>query len=391
MKIVTLRATPVAVPLRKPELWAFGGRVGLVSVIVEVETDEGLVGLGEAPAYPTPDIVLAVLRSLEPLVVGEDPLRIERLVQRIDAIGTWHHVRATSPAIGAVEMACWDLLGQVSGQPLVNLLGGRVRDRVPYIWYVVRGTPEEVALDARQAVEAGFGTLYVKVGWDDPAADIAVVEALRDGAGPDARIRVDANEAWSSGAAIATIRELQRFGLELAEQPVSGRNLAEMAYVRSRVDVPLLANEASWTRADILAVIQAGAADAVSVDNLMDGGLLNMKRAAGIADAAGMPVVKHSLGELGVATTAALHAIAATPNFLYANQAYGSLLADDVIEGGALAYRGGTLTPPDGPGLGVRLDADRMGRYAEAYRDHGHTYGFHDPARLDATPLIPKR
>lgn len=391
MQITAIRATPVAVPLRKPELWAFGGRIGLVSILVELETDEGVVGLGEAPAYPTADIVGAVLRSLETLVVGEDPLRIERLMQRIDAIGTWHHVRATSPAIGAVEMACWDILGKVCNQPLVNLLGGRVRDEVPYIYYVVRGTPEEVSAEGRRAVESGFNTLYVKVGWDDPGADIAVVEALRSGAGPGAGIRVDANEAWSPAAAIATIRQLETFGLEMAEQPVSGRNLEAMAYVRSRLETPLLANEASWNRADVLRVIQTGAADAVSVDNLMDGGLWNMKRAAGIADAASVPVVKHSLGELGVATTAALHAMAATPNFLYANQSYVSLLADDVIEGGPLSYSGGCLSPPSGPGLGVTLDRDRVERYAEAFREHGSAYGFHDPERLVSTPLIPKR
>jgi L-alanine-DL-glutamate epimerase-like enolase superfamily enzyme len=391
MKITGIRATPVAVPLVEDELWAFGGRSGLVSIIVELTTDEGVIGLGEAPAYPTADIVLAVLRSLDGLVVGEDPRRIERIVRRIDAVGTWHHVRTTSPAIAAVEMACWDIVGKLSGQPLVNLFGGRVRDEVEYFWYLVRKDAEAMRADARAAVERGFRTLYVKVGWADPRADVDIVEAVRDGAGPDARIRIDANEAWSAAATIRIMRELERFDIELLEQPTSGRNLAEMAYVRSRVNVPLLANEATWTREDVLAAVQAGAADVISLDNQMDGGLLNMKRAAGIAEAAGVPVLKHSLGELAIATVAGAHVIASTPNFLRANQSYAALLADDIVQGGVLRYEGGKLRVPDEPGIGVTVDPDRLAAAADRYRTDGPRLGFHDPASLVDTPLIPKR
>ncbi len=393
MKITGLRATPVAVPFRAEEVWAFGRRRGLISVLLEMDTDEGVVGLGEAAAYPSADIVLAVLRGIEPLVLGADPFAIERMVRRIDLVGTWHHVRASSPAIAAVEMACWDIVGTVCGQPLVNLLGGRFRDRVECFYYVARGAPDEVAAEARLATKAGFSTCYLKVGSDDPRVDIERVAALRDGAGPHARLRVDANEAWSPGEAVRIIRHLQRFDLELVEQPVSGRNLAEMAYLRSRIDVPLLANEACWTRHDQLAVIRAGAADVLSVDNQMDGGLLNLKRSAGLCEAAGLPVVKHSLGELGVALAAAVHAIASTPNFRYANQAYGALLADDVTAdfgGGARTYRDGCVAVPSGPGLGVRLDPDRVQRYAELYRTEADAFAFGDPNALAAAHALPK-
>lgn len=393
MRITSIRATPVAVPYTADEVWAFGRRRGQVSVLLEVGTDEGVVGIGEAAAYPSADIVLAVLRGLEPLVLGEDPFAIERIVRRIDLVGTWHHVKATSPAIAAVEMACWDIVGKVCGQPLVNLFGGRFRDRVECFYYVARREPDEVAAEAKRATGAGFATCYLKIGSDDPRADIERVAALRDGAGPAARLRVDANEAWSPGTAIRVIREMQRYDLELVEQPVSGRNLAEMAYVRSRIDVPLLANEASWTRYDQLAVIRAGAADVLSVDNQMDGGLLNLKRAAGLCEVAGLPVVKHSLGELGVALAAAVHVIASTPNFRYANQAYGALLADDVTAGfggGIASYVDGCVPVPDAPGLGVTLDPEKVGRYAELYRAEGDTFSFNDPKALLAAHALPK-
>jgi L-alanine-DL-glutamate epimerase-like enolase superfamily enzyme len=391
VRITGLRATPVAVPFHLDEVWAYGTRRGLACVLLELTTDEGVSGLGEAAAYPSAEVVQAVLRTVEPLVVGEDPFRVERIVKLIDVVGTWHHVRATSPAIAAVEMACWDVIGKTCGQPLHNLLGGRVRDAVPYIWYVSGATPEAIAAHARQGAAAGFESFYLKVGASDPGVDVERVAALRDGAGPAARLRVDANEAWSAAFAIRVLGELERFGLEFAEQPVSGRNLEQMAYVRGRVGVPLLANEASWTRYDQLEVIRHGAADAVSVDNQMDAGLLNLKRSAGLCEAAALGVVKHSLGELGVATAAAAQVIAATPNFLYASQSYASLLADDVVTGGPLRYQAGSLPVPTGPGLGVELDPDRVARAAERFTKEGAAFAFGDPAALTTTPLLPKR
>jgi L-alanine-DL-glutamate epimerase-like enolase superfamily enzyme len=390
MRITRIRPTPVAVPYRTDELWAFGRRTGLVSVLIEVETDEGVAGLGEAAAYPSADVVLAVLASIEPMVLGEDPFAIERLVRRVDLVGTWHHVRASSPAIAAVEMACWDIAGKVCGQPLVNLIGGRFREDVEFFAYVSGATPDDVAEAARQARKNGFGTCYLKVGADDPRVDEERVAALRDGAGPDMRIRIDANEAWSPGSAIRMIRRLERFDLELVEQPVSGRALHEMAYVRSRVDTPLLANEASWTRHDQLAVIRAGAADVLSVDNQLDGGLLNLKRSAGICEAAGLPVVKHSLGELGVALAAAVQVLASTPNARFANQGYGTLLADDVTAGFGGPAEGSRVTVPRGPGLGVTLDPDKVERYAQLYRTDGARFAFHHPHALEGAHALPK-
>ena len=390
MLITALKTTIVAIPFTGDETWAWGGRRGLSNVILEIETDEGLVGLGEAGGYPTPDIVVAVIRSLEDLVIGENPLHIERILKRMYVVGGWHHVRASSTGIAAIEAACWDILGKACNQPLVNLFGGPVRDRVEYMWYLARKPAAQLAADARMAVKRGFRTLYLKVGGNRPEEDIELVAAIREGAGPDARIRVDANEAWSSGAAIRIIRELERYKLELVEQPVSARNLKEMAYVRSQIETPVLANEASWTRHDALEVIMNSAADVISLDFQMDGGLLNMKRAAGMCEVAGIPVLKHSLGELGIASYAALHVIASTPNFLYANQAYASFISDDVIEGGGpLPYNDGCLVVPHGPGIGVSLDRDKVARCAEAYRKKGN-FNFYDIGALAATPLIPK-
>lgn len=391
MKISSIKATPVAVPFRADEHWAFGSRQGMISILLEVHTDEGVVGIGEAAAYPSADIVLAILKTIEPLVLGENPFNVEKLMRRIHVVGTWHHVKATSPAMAGIEMACWDIAGKVCGQPVVNLFGGRVRDEVEYFYYVSQNTPESIAAEGARGRHLGFRTFYLKIGSDDTSVDIARVEALRDGAGPDALLRIDANEAFSPGTAIRVFRELERFGLELVEQPVSGRSLAEMAHVRSKLDTPILANEASWTRYDQLEVIRAGAADVLSVDNQMDAGLMNMKRSAGLAEIVGLPVLKHSLGELGVAVYAGAHVMASTPNFLPASQSYAALLTDDVIAGtDALPYRNGFLAVPEGPGLGIELDEERVAKYAELYRTQLEGFAFHDSEAIKAA-YYPKR
>jgi L-alanine-DL-glutamate epimerase-like enolase superfamily enzyme len=368
MHITDIECHRVAVPFREEERWSFGRRSHLSAVILEIRTDEGVTGIGEAAGYPSVEIVAAVIESLKPLVIGENPFNIERILKRMYILGTWHHVKGSNPGIGGIEMACWDIVGKVCGQPIANLLGGRVRDEVEYFYYLSQKSPEEMAVDAQAGRVLGFRTFYIKAGTEDPRQDIARVEAVRDGAGPEGQIRVDANEAWSTAAAVRILREMEKFGLELAEQPVSGSNLQEMAYLRSRIATPLLANESSWTRQDQLEVIRHSAADVISVDNQMDGGLLNMKRSAGLCETAGLPVLKHSLGELGIAMYAGAQLIATCPNFLYANQSYASFLADDVIKGvEALDYQNGKLTVPTGAGIGVEIDKEKLKRYKENY------------------------
>ncbi|MCI2423672.1 mandelate racemase/muconate lactonizing enzyme family protein [Saccharopolyspora sp. K220] len=389
MRIIGIRSIPVAVPFHAEERWAYGSRRGLVSVLIEIDTDEGITGLGEAPAYPSAEIVLTALRSIERFAIGEDPFRTERIAKLVDIVGTCHHVGVTSPALAAIDMACWDIVGKACGQPLVNLFGGPLREDVEYLHYIPQGTPAWMGEQAAQGAAAGFESFYAKVGVADPAADVERVAAIREAIGAGPSLRVDANESWSTAAALRVLRALQPYDIEFAEQPVSGQNLAEMARLRARTGVPLLADEASRTRYDQLDVIRQGAADAISVDNVLDGTLLNMKRSAGICEAAGLPVVKQSLGELGVATYAAAHLIAATPGFRHANQSYGPLLSDDVVEGGCLPYRGGRLRVPDRPGIGVRLDRDRLARYAELYQVAGHEYGCTEVA--NSTPEVPDR
>ncbi|GAA0509865.1 mandelate racemase [Saccharopolyspora subtropica] len=366
MRIIGVRSIPVAVPFHAEEAGPAGSR-GLVSVLVEIDTDEGITGLGEAPAHPSADVVLTALRAVERHAIGEDPFRTEHIARLAASLGA-------GPALAAIDMACWDVVGKACGQPLVNLFGGPLREDVEYLHHVPQGSPERMREQAARAAAAGFRNFGVRVGAEDPAVDVERVAAVRDGIGPAAALRVDAGRAWSVPTAFRALRALEPYGIEFAAHPVSGRNLPELARLRARTGVPLLVGT-SWTRQDHLDVIRLGAADAVLVDNVLDGGLLNMKRSAGICEAAGIPAIKHSLGELGVATCAAAHLIAATPGFRHAHHSYGPLLADDVVAGGPPMRPAGRLRLPDEPGIGARLDRDRLARYAELYQVAGQEYG----------------
>ncbi len=387
MRITDVVFHTVAVPFRTEEVWAFGRRSHLETVVIEMLTDEGIVGLGEAAGYPSIGVVEQAIVTSTPLVVGENPLAIERISKKLSILGAWHHMKASNPGIGAIEMACWDIVGKVCGQPLVTLFGGPVREQVEYFYYLSQGEPGAMAEDAKAGLGRGFGTFYIKVGSPDMSIDLARVASVRSALGDGPRIRVDANEAWSTAGALGALGRLAEYDIELAEQPVLGTNLSEMAYLRRRLPMPLLANESSWTRPMQLEVIKAGAADVVSVDNQMDGGLANLKRGADLCEVAGLPVLKHSLGELGIAMYAGAHVIASSANFLFASQSYASFLADDVIDGcDALPYVDGKLSLPTSPGIGITLDRDKLERYKEAHRRSVPS----SPVGRDFSPIWPR-
>ena len=202
-----------------------------------------------------------------------------------------------------------------------------------------------MADDARAWVERGFRTLYLKVGFD-PAVDEARVRAVREAVGDGPRIRIDANAAWSPALAVTLLTRLAQYGLEYAEQPIPAGDPAELARLRARVPVPILAHESSLSVEGTLAVVRHGAADAVQLDPRFDAGIAGMRVAAGIAEVAGLPAVTHTFGELGVGTALMLQLHAAHRNFVLDNQTYYANLEDDVIAGGLMPFDGPFLDVP---------------------------------------------
>jgi L-alanine-DL-glutamate epimerase-like enolase superfamily enzyme len=379
MKITRVDLTPVSVPFREPEIWFWGERHGISSVILEVHTDTGLVGLGEAVGAPSAPIMLEILRQCVPLVEGSDPFRIEDCTRRLYACGGWHYFRRLGNyAIAAIDMALWDIVGQAAGQPVSRLLGGSVVDRVPFYYPVVRAEPTAMARDAATAVARGMRTVYLKIGLDE-SADLAIVAAVHEAVGARAKLRVDANEAWTTSEAIRIIRSLEPFHLEFVEQPVAMHDLDALRRVRDAVSVPVAADQAAWLETDVVELVARRAADVVVTGPHRVGGLLALKRMCGLCETAGIPVVKQSPGDLGIATAAGLQVVCTCPNAVrLASQTHLSQLTHDIVLPSHV-FAGEALPVPTAPGLGVSLDPERFAEARERYRQTGPFLSFGTP------------
>ena len=357
MRITNIQTTAVRVPLREPLKWTGGTRESASGLILEIETDEGIVGVGEAPG-PTLSVIQTIVdRELRQFLVGEDPLRLEWLLHRMEEYSrNWASIAAY--AIAGVEMALLDIKGKALGVPVAELLGGISRRTVPVIGYLFIDEPEANAAKAADFVAAGHTELKLKVG-RDLTQDHDSVAAIRDRVGPDVKIRIDANMNWSVPAAIKWIRALEQYDLQYVEQPVPDFDIAGMAQVRRAVATPIAADESCTTLRSAVELIKADACDVFVVYPSEAGGLTRAAQIAALAAAAGKWCAIGSWAELGVATTANAHLASASPNFAFANDTHYPLQLEDVLDE-QVAIEGGGIEITAEPGLGVTLDPEQV-------------------------------
>ena len=390
MLISDVRTTLIHVPFTRPYVWTFGSMLGATSVIIEDSTDEGLIGFGEGKCsfYPdiSPDVFKLIVDSSRRLLLNEDPFDIERIMLKLYGFAGWHFARHMANWIfGGVEMALWDIVGKASKRPLYQLFGGCLRRKIPFFGFVFRDITATMVDEARRYVEDGFKTIYLKVGVDEEE-ELRQVSEIRDAIGYNVALRLDANEAWTPGAAIRFIKKFERFDPEFIEQPVSASDLEGMVRVRRAVDVPILADQASRTLSEASNVVRRGAADGLSTSPVDAEGMGGCRKVAAVAEAAGLPVIMHSNVETGLCTASFLHIIASTPNFLYGNQTELTHLSGDILKD-SFKFRDGCLELPDKPGLGVELDRDKIKNYAETYTKNASQYT--NPESFNAVPKTP--
>jgi glucarate dehydratase len=351
----------VFVPFRHVVEWSAGKRPGTTRLIIEVHTDDGVTGVGETICLL--EFIEPVLRNtIVPLAIGEDPFNIERITKKVEGAGYYHHKRAMVAAVAGLEMALWDLVGKYAGQPLARLWGGVFRERVPAVAYLQSSDPEHLAAEARAFIEQGFGTIKLKIGMG-VQSDIELVRAVREAVGPAIKIRADVNGAWTIGTAKSQLRKLEPFDLEYVEQPLPLEDLPGHEYLRNNTCIPIALDESAYTLQDVMAIVRHNAADVILLDPHEAGGLLATRKAAAVAESAGIPVTIHSGGELGVSQSANLHLAMSIPNLLPAiDSMYHNQSADLITE--PFVYDHGDLRAPEGPGLGVHLDRARMAELA---------------------------
>jgi L-alanine-DL-glutamate epimerase-like enolase superfamily enzyme len=376
LKVTEVRVTIVSVPFTKPEAWRFGRAWGVTNALVEVQTDEGLVGLGEAPGNPAVSVIAEAIRSMGDLLIGRDPLQVVPALRFLRGRG-WHHYQYLgNTASAALEMALWDILGKARSCPVSDFFGGLQRAAVPFYWYlpVADREPARAAAEAVEGVERGFRTMYIKVGFD-LLNDLAITRAVREAVGPAVGLRVDANEGWAPHEAARALAELEDLELEFCEQPIDMHDIEGLALLRARTRTPIAANQTAWLEHDVLDIVRHRAADVVVTDPHQAGGLSALRDVAAICEIARLPVVKHSFGDLGITTAATLQLLGTLPDPSLAHQSHLELLESDLLAT-PFVFSGENLEVPRGPGIGVELDADAVARYAALYEQLGEFSGY---------------
>ncbi len=399
MRIKDLRATPVTVPLEAPLRHANGCHWGrFVRTIIEVETEEGLIGLGELGGGG--EQAAGAVRALKPYLIGRDPARLEEM-RFLIANPTASLYNNRTQIAAALEFACLDLLGQQWGVPVSEILGGRLRDRVSFAAYLFFRYPHPTAgtgevRTVEQLVEEalalkhryGFTSHKLKGGVFEPAYELACYRALAEALEGDT-FRFDPNGAWSAEQAIWFGQQIEDIRNDYLEDPVFG--LHGMRRTREKVRMPLATNTVVVNFEQLSANVLDTAVDVILLDTTFWGGIRPCIKAAGICETFQLGVAVHSSGELGIQLATMLHLGAVLPNLTFAADAHYHHLRDDIIEGGKLAYRGGAIDVPTGPGLGVRLDRDKLAQYHEHFKRLGPYPYDQDPLRPGWTPLIPNQ
>ena len=399
MKITDIRATPVTVPLEAPLRHANGCHWGrFVRTIVEVETDEGIVGLGEMGGGG--ESAVAAFNALKPYLVGHDPAQLERM-RFVIANPTASLYNNRTQILAALEFACLDILGQKWGVPVCDILGGRVRDYVPFASYLffryangddhngeIRTCEQLIAQAKALKQQHGFTSHKLKGGVFPPQYELECYRALAE-ALPGDSFRFDPNGVWSTEQAIWFGQRIDDLNNDYLEDPVFGMH--GMRRTREKVRMPLATNTVVVGFEQLAANIRETAVDVILLDTTFWGGIRPCVKAAGICEAFQLGVAVHSSGELGIQLATMLHLGAAVPNLTFAADAHYHHLKDDVIQGGKLTYCRGAIPVPTAPGLGVKLDRDRVAEYHELFKRLGSYPYDQDPLRPGWSPLIPNQ
>ena len=337
-------------------------------VIVRVRLANGAEGIGEAATLGGPrwseESVEAIKANIDAYLA---PALIGKRADLFEAAGLAMNAaaRRNNAAKGAVESALFDAVGKTLDLPAAALLGGAVRDSVPVLWTLASGDPAQEIEEAERKLEARLHhTFKVKIGAQEPAADMDRMRRLAQALAGRATLIADANQAWDEATAARCLPQLHEMGVALVEQPVPGWNIAAMARLRGRQGTPpLLADECVFDPHDMLAVAAAGAADAVSLKIVKHAGLLGVRRVAAVAEAGGIGLYGGCLLESSVGAAAHLQVFATLPRLAWGCEHFGPhiLVADLVTE--PLRFQEFHVHLPPGPGLGVTIDEAALRRF----------------------------
>ena len=354
MKITEVRLGTISVPLRVPFKTALRSVSSVEDVIVEIHTDTGAVGYGEAPPTgvitgdTTGAIIGAIQDHIAKTIIGRDVDDFEDVIQSVQKC-----ILKNTSAKAAVDMALWDLYGQLYKIPVYKMLGGARKHIITDITISVN-SPEEMARDAVDAINRGYDFLKVKVG-ADPTLDVARLSAVREAVGNDVCIRIDANQAWQPKEAVRILNQMQEKGLaiEFVEQPVKAHDLEGLKYVTDHSYVPVLADESVFSPEDALKIMQMRAADLVNIKLMKCGGLYNALKIVSAAEVYGVECMIGCMLEAKISVNAAVELACAKKIITKIDLDGPVLCSEDPIIGGAV-FEEQRITVSDAPGLGIQ-------------------------------------
>jgi len=333
-------------------------------VIVRAETDDGIVGVGEASPWPVfSDNAFAIKatidRYLAPAVLGHSALDVEALLLQMDAV----HYGAQFAKAG-VEMAVLDAAAKALKQPLYNLVGGLVRDRINLSYSVTNQDIQKDLEECRWLLDQGFKIFKVKTGVLDDRTEMKRMAAIRKLAGDSFDLRIDFNQGGRREQVLRLCRALEQFSLTFIEQPVKSWDVDGMIAMAEALDTPVMADESVMSLEQGFQVAKRAAADIISIKLMKTGGLLRAKKVAAVCEAAGIPCYAGAMWESGIGIAASLHFACSTPAVKYGSDFYicNYLMTDDLIKT-ALLVEDGDILVPHGMGLGIEVDWDAIERY----------------------------
>ncbi len=400
MRITGMYVTPLAIT--DPPLRNAAGLHAPYALrnVVEIVTADGIYGLSEVPGGAA---VTGDLEAARDIVIGRDPYHLGAislgLEERFCAGESGWSGRRKARVFGAIEVACLDIVGKATGRPVVDLLGGKVRDHVPYAaylffkhagaggalgfksdpaaagWAAARQaaalTPEGVVAQAQaMCTKYGFTSLKLKAGTLDPEVEVATIFALREAFGAETPLRIDPNGVWSAETAIRLGRRMEGV-LEYYEDPVHGQE--QMAAVGQELATPLATNMCTTWFDDIPGSVRLHSEDIILMDHHGWGGLRSSMELARICSTVGRGLSMHSNSHLGISLAAMTHLAAAVPNLTYACDTHYPWQSEEIVTGDSLEFVDGGLPVPSEPGLGVELDRAALAALHETYKACGLT------------------
>jgi glucarate dehydratase len=399
MKITDVKCTPVMALMEAPLRWSMGVETGTVRTIIQMYTDEGVVGIGET--YGGASIARRI-EEMKPLFIGLDPLEVQTLIKRFEVFRVTSEQMAaaaeTKYVAAGLEIACWDIIGKVLNKPLYKLWGDIGRREIPFVAYVFyryekdgiggETTPEDIVRRYGEMVDRyGFEGIKLKSGVMPPEEELEAVRQLRREFGDKLKfMRFDPNQAWSVETSIRILRKMAEYDLEYVEDPTWDIN--GMALVRRDVPIPFATNQAVINFSQLPPAIKMRAIDVLLVDLYFWGGPSQAQKVATVCETFNIGLALHSDRELGIGTAANLHFAASTPILSHHYDTHYHDQVGDVITE-PHQFVDGKMRVPQGPGLGVTIDEDRLKYHAKLYAEHGDRSEFFDPARPNWIPRLP--